>query len=130
MMGLLATKPVFGVSNKAKLTPVSSLKNKISAATSLDMILSKKQITWALISLCGCTGWSAPLLFANSEDSYYGVEAQIIVWIDDLMYYSKIENLNTEQFLCNTTWTNTDLDMTQLCCGTNIFVPLNFTKEF
>ena len=29
------------------------------------MILSSKRITKALISLHGCAGWSAPLLFAN-----------------------------------------------------------------
>ena len=32
---------------------------------SFDMILSNKQITKPLISLRGCAGWSAPLLFAN-----------------------------------------------------------------
>ena len=29
----------------------------------------------ALISLHGCTGWSAPLLFPNSEDRFFRVEA-------------------------------------------------------
>ena len=32
---------------------------------SLDMMLSNKRITKALIRLHRCTGWSAPLLFAN-----------------------------------------------------------------
>ena len=32
------------------------------------MILSKKRKTKALISLRGCAGWSAPLLFANRDD--------------------------------------------------------------
>ena len=31
------------------------------------MILSKTRITKAMISLCGCAGWSAPLLFANRQ---------------------------------------------------------------
>ena len=31
------------------------------------MILFSKQITKALISQCGCAGWSAPLLFANPQ---------------------------------------------------------------
>ena len=31
------------------------------------MILSKKQITRALISMRGCTGWSAPFLFPNHQ---------------------------------------------------------------
>ena len=39
------------------------------------MILSKKGITKALISLQGCTGWSAPLLFANHEDRFSHIEA-------------------------------------------------------
>ena len=29
------------------------------------MVLCKKRITKALIRLCGCAGWSAPVLFAN-----------------------------------------------------------------
>ena len=39
----------------------------ISLVESLDMELSKKRITKALISLRGCAGWSAPLLFANPQ---------------------------------------------------------------
>ena len=69
-MGLVARKPVFGVSVKARLKLVSSagetsLKIEISSVAGLDMILSKRQITKALIRLRGCAGWSAPLLFAN-----------------------------------------------------------------
>ena len=69
-LGLDTTKAVFGVSDKPKLKPVSSStetsqKIEISLVASLDMILSKKRITKALISLCGCAGWSAPSLFAN-----------------------------------------------------------------
>ena len=68
-MGVIATKPVFGVSNKARLKPVSSAtetswKIEILLVPSIDMIMSNEQITKALIRLCGCTGWSAPLLFA------------------------------------------------------------------
>ena len=37
---------------------------------SLDMILSKKLITKALISLRRCTGWSASLLFANLKTGF------------------------------------------------------------
>ena len=44
----------------------------------LDMILSKKQIIKALISLRGCAGWSAPSLFANPDDRFSCVEAHII----------------------------------------------------
>ena len=66
------TKPVFGVSDKVRFIPVSSAtgtsyKIEISLAASFDMVLSKKRITKALIRLRGCAGWSAPLLFANSQ---------------------------------------------------------------
>ena len=69
-MGLIATKPVFGDSYKARLKPVSSAtqasyKIEISPVASLQMILSKKRITNALIRLRGCAGWSVPVLFAN-----------------------------------------------------------------
>ena len=48
-MGLDTTKPVFGVSDKARIKPVSSAtetsqKIEISPVASLDMILSKKRI--------------------------------------------------------------------------------------
>ena len=57
-MGLTETKPVFGVSNKVRLKPVSSAtensyKIEISPVASLDMILSKTRITKVLISR-GC----------------------------------------------------------------------------
>ena len=42
------------------------------------MILPNKRITKALISLRGCAGWSAALLFANTEDRFSHVEAQIL----------------------------------------------------
>ena len=69
-MGLIVTKPVFEVSDKASFKPISSAteaskKIEISPVACLDTILSKKQITKALISLQGCAGWSAPFLFAN-----------------------------------------------------------------
>ena len=69
-LGLDATKPVFGVSEKVRLKPVfsateTSWKIEISLLASLDMILSNKRITKALIRLRGCAGWSAPLLLAT-----------------------------------------------------------------
>ena len=69
-MGLDATKPVFGVFEKARLKPDSSatqttLKFEISLVASLDMKLSKKGITKVLIRLRGCAGWSVPVLFEN-----------------------------------------------------------------
>ena len=53
-MGLVVRKPVFGVSNKRSFKPVSSAtetswKIEISLVASLDMILSNKRITKALI---------------------------------------------------------------------------------
>ena len=36
-----------------------------SPVASLHMLLSKKRTTKALIRLCGCAGWSAPVLFLN-----------------------------------------------------------------
>ena len=66
-LGLDTTKPVFGVSEKAILKPVSSAtvtsyKIEISLIASLDKVLSKKQITKTLISMRGYAGWSAPCL--------------------------------------------------------------------
>ena len=66
------TKPVFGVSEKGRLKPVSSatetsLKIEISHEACLDMVLSNKRITKALIRLRGCSGCSAPLLFATHQ---------------------------------------------------------------
>ena len=42
------------------------------------MIPSKKQITTSLIRLHRCAGWSAPLLFASTEDKFSRVEAHFI----------------------------------------------------
>ena len=35
------------------------------------MILSNERLTKALIRLCGCAGWSAPLLFTNPLGSIF-----------------------------------------------------------
>ena len=37
------------------------------------MILSNERKTNALIRLCGCAGWYAPLLFTSPEDKYTDV---------------------------------------------------------
>ena len=42
------------------------------------MILSETLTTKALTSLCGCTGWSAHLLFANTEDRFSRVEVHMV----------------------------------------------------
>ena len=79
-MGFDATKSVL---DKASLKPVSaatdtSKKSDISPVASLDMILSKKRILKALISLCIRTDWSAALMLANPEDRFSQIDAQII----------------------------------------------------
>ena len=60
-MGLDPTIPIVGVSEKARLKPVSSAtetskKIEILLVASLDMILSNKRITKALIRLRECAG--------------------------------------------------------------------------
>ena len=80
-MGLIVRKPVlFPTKRDSNQSPqLQSLarKLKFSREASLDMILSKKRKTMALISLRGCAGWSVPLLVANPEDRFSRVEAQI-----------------------------------------------------
>ena len=49
-----------------------------SLVASLDMILSKKRITKAQTSLCGCSGWSAPLLFALPEDRFSHAKVHLL----------------------------------------------------
>ena len=75
-MGCDTTKPVFRVSDKAKLESVYAATEKFEA--SLDMLLSKKRMTKALISLSGCSGCSAPLLFTSTEDRFSHMEAHIV----------------------------------------------------
>ena len=76
-MGLVATKPVFGVFDQVVPKPACSAtetsnKIEISPEAKLDMILYKKRITKVLIRLRGCAGWSAPLLFANPRRQVLG----------------------------------------------------------
>ena len=68
-MSLVAKNPVFGVDNVI-FKPIcsaseTSLTIEFSPEASLDMLLSNKCITKALIRLHVCAGWSAPLLFSN-----------------------------------------------------------------
>ena len=77
-MGFDVTKPVFGLSDKARLKPISSgtetsYKNENSLVASLDVILSNKRITKVLIRLHGCAGWSAPLLFAIPQRQVFSL---------------------------------------------------------
>ena len=73
-------------SDKASFKPVSSAtmtsqKIEISSVASLHILLSKKRITMALIRLCGCTGWSVPVVLANPEDRFSRVKAHIYLTI-------------------------------------------------
>ena len=82
-MGSNMRKPVFGVYDKVRFKPAclateTSWKIEISLVPRQDMILSKKRITKALIRLCESAGWSAPLLFANLEDRFSCLKANII----------------------------------------------------
>ena len=82
-MGLVTRKPVFGVSDQVRLNPICSAtetrkKIKISLLPSLCMILSNRWITKVLARQWGCAGWSAPLLFASTEDRFSLINAQMI----------------------------------------------------
>ena len=69
-LGLVATKPVFGVSDNVRFKAAcsateTSQKSEVLLVASLDMVLYKARIAKALIRLRGCADWSAPVLFAN-----------------------------------------------------------------
>ena len=69
-MGLITRKPVFGISDKVRFKSACSAAEtntiiEISLVASLDVILSKKRKTKALIRLRRWAGWSAPVLFAT-----------------------------------------------------------------
>ena len=107
-MGLDATKPVFGVSEKLRLKPVSSAtensyKLKIALVASLDMILSNKRITKALISLREWSGWSEPLLFTNPGRQVFSRGGQYVlmkkVWFLIGWPYQKQADLDLHYFL-------------------------------
>ena len=85
-MSLVATKPVYRVSDKAIFKPVSSAtetswKIEISPVASLHMVLFKKRISKALIRLRGCAGWSAPLLFAHPRRQTFSRRGpNVVAW--------------------------------------------------
>ena len=70
-MGFDATKPAFSATE-------TSLKIEISPVISFYMILSKRRITKALISVHGCADLSGSLLFANTKDWFSRAEAQML----------------------------------------------------
>ena len=71
-MGCVARKHVFEISEEVRFIPAylateTELEVKIKLVPRLDIILSTKQITKALIRLRGCAGWSTPLLFTDPQ---------------------------------------------------------------
>ena len=82
-LGCDARKPVFGVSDKARLNLqrlARKLRFRLYNVVSLDMVLSKKGITKALIRLLGCAGWSAPLLFKNHRRQVFSRRSPDTMW--------------------------------------------------
>ena len=80
-MGLYATKPVFGVSNKARLKLVSSATETIAGnllVASSDVILSIKRITKALICVDAQSGLHLCCL-QTPENRFSRFEAHIKV---------------------------------------------------
>ena len=59
----------------------TSQNKEISLVGSLDVIFSNKRITKVLSRLRGCAVLSAPVLFANTEDRFYRVEAYLSPYI-------------------------------------------------
>ena len=85
---------------KAHLKPTCSdtetrWKIKILHQASLDILLSNKQITKALIRLRGCTGWSTPLLFARNMPGIPALRPIIILLLKILTSTSL--NIHTTQ---------------------------------
>ena len=112
IIGPRATKPVFGISNKVRLKPVSSATEtsytiEISPVASLDMIHSKTRILKALISLRGCAGWTAPLLFAN-------LRRQVFSRRGPIMQAAKV------QTICKNA-----VSSASYCSGTKLFAKIN-----
>ena len=84
ILGLVVTKHVFGISEKARLKPVSSATEtgwtmEISLVASLDIVLYKTRTTKALIRLRGCAGWSAPVLFANPRRKIFSRRGPYVI---------------------------------------------------
>ena len=75
-MSLAARKPVFGVSDLKRVSNQSPQLQRLARkpVLSLHIMLSETRITKALISLRGCAGWPAPMLFAPPpphEDRFF-----------------------------------------------------------
>ena len=73
-MSLVMRKPVFGVYDQGRLKLTHSATETSWGLEILGVetrgILSRPRTTKALIRLRGCTGWSAPLLFAYGKNRF------------------------------------------------------------
>ena len=107
-LGIDRTNPVLGVSDKVRFKLACSAtetrwKIELSLVARLDMTLSNKQITKALIRLCGCAGWSAPLLFANHRRqvfSHHGpFDSGPLLYVNYPTSISSLEIMATEHIL-------------------------------
>ena len=105
-MGLTARKPVFRVSDKVRFKPVTLAKEtsyeiEITLIAGLDMILSNKQATKALIRLRRCPGWSAPLLVQTSENRFSCVKAHLlsIGWNSEVQILGTLHSVFLEEHL-------------------------------
>ena len=70
---------------------------KMLCEASIDILLSREQITKELISLTGCTGWPAPLLFASNKIWYSCGRAHLrpnkiksVFWVTGLKSLSRV----------------------------------------
>ena len=122
------TKPVFGLCDQVRHKPAWSV---IETSYSLDIldvarihiILSRQRTTKALIRLCGCAGWSAPLLFTYDRNRFSHDVAQIIAVINqNLNCNTKMQKewhtLNSAGTpLYNTVHCNMVLDITGISVG-------------
>ena len=72
-------------------------KIKFLHEASLDILLSNKQITKALIRLRGCTVWSAPLLFACNMPGFPAWRPIIILYMLLKILTSTSLNIHTTQ---------------------------------
>ena len=61
------------------------------------MICSNMRTTKALIRLRGCAGLSAPLLFANPEDRFSRVEAQLCT-LDNFSHKNTLLNVACDTY--------------------------------
>ena len=82
-MSLVTRKPVFGVFDQVRHKPACSATEtsqslEIANVETRDIILSSQRTTKALIRLRGCTGWSAPLLFAYGISRFSHDVAQFL----------------------------------------------------